>query len=128
MPAPLQIVVRAWYTEELQIPVRLSYAPDEDPTVVTMTFIEQAGGVDWMIGRELIANGLVKHVGLHDVEIWPVLNRVLVGLLSEEKPVIVEFDLKDVAAFIHATFLMVPNGQEFSMIDWDEELTKLLEQ
>lgn len=121
----LEVVLRGWYTDALQIPVKFRWTP-QNPVIVNMIFMDYADNITWEVGREVLANGLFEKVGLFDIKIWPEYDRVCVRLSNGAKDIIVKFEKREVASFIHATFKAVPNGEEYN-IDWDEEAKQLLE-
>lgn len=126
MPATLDMMIRGWYTDELQILCKFSWDP-RFPSAVSITFID-AGNVIWTMDRDLLALGLFVESGEGDVVISPVDDRAVGVLLrTAEGQAKVVFDKHAVAQFIHATFLIVPRGQEFAQVDWDKELSNLTE-
>lgn len=124
-----EVVLMGEYKNNLMIPVRFRWTPSE-PYFVTLTFMERGEGdrgVTWNIGRDFIATGLKKQHGFHDVIITPCVTRVSLLLSVKGHECVVIFDIKDIAEFLEATFHVIPEGQEFEGIDWDEEAKQLLE-
>lgn len=97
-----------------------------DPLVVTMVFdVASERPVSWIVSRDLLAGGLVDHVGEGDVRLWPVhdheggLSTVRVRLGSVHTALI-EFAAEPVVTWLAGTYEMVPRGTELDGVDWDE--------
>jgi hypothetical protein len=113
------------------------YYSAEDPYAIRIAF--HAGldePIEWVLGRELLAQGLSDREGLGDVQVWPsaapqdsvpggVLNLELFspsGHAHFEAPAI------ELEEFLHRTYQVVPIGRESEYIDMDTELSALLRQ
>jgi hypothetical protein len=108
--------------------VTLEYDP-ADPLAVKFAFV----GLDakpWHFARDLLAAGLVEHVGYGDVRLWrvggprgDVLNVVLRGTNFDG---FLELPAADVQRFLDRTYRQVPRGAEADHIDLDHLVSRLL--
>lgn len=82
----------------------------------------------WMICRELLRDGCRRPVGEGDIRVgcaWG--SKVLIAHRPPGKThVLVEFNKRDVMAFLERTFVQVPLGYELSMIPFDAQLAAWL--
>ncbi|MFD5540867.1 SsgA family sporulation/cell division regulator [Streptomyces sp. NPDC127079] len=125
-----QLVVSRAYS--LPLCVRLRYEP-ADPYVVRATFFSHSDEpVEWVLGRDLLADGLTGSAGRGDVRIWSAADRgdqaMYVSLGSRAGTALLEVPVQDVKAFLERTEALVPRGTEAGRIDWDVELARLLSQ
>ncbi|HEY1702834.1 MAG TPA: SsgA family sporulation/cell division regulator [Trebonia sp.] len=131
----LQLVVPQ---EDEGVPLVASlYYSAEDPYAIRIAF--HAGldePIEWVLGRELLAQGLSGREGLGDVQVWPsaafrdsvpggVLN---IALSSPFGQAHFEAPATDLGEFLHRTYQVVPIGRESEYIDMDTELSALLRQ
>jgi hypothetical protein len=117
----------------------------EDPYAVKMAFhVGTAERVEWTLARELLAAALHSREGIGDVQVWPstapadpeaeregtASGRGIVNIAMTSPFGHAQFEAPAaaIAAFLHRTYLIVPEGQETNYIDWDAELTQLLSQ
>lgn len=116
----LSVVVRGFYENDLAIPVRL-YFDQDDPSILTVTFLNGAEEVPWQIGRELISDGLEKPSGTGDVVVSPTRsdNRIAIHLSTPSGRASIMFDKQVLDSFLKATYALVPPGSEFESLDWD---------
>jgi hypothetical protein len=123
-----QLVVSHAYS--LPLCVRLRYEP-ADPYVVRAVFFADCDEpVEWVLGRDLLADGLKASAGCADVRIWSAVGRgdqsMYIALGSSAGTALVEVPVRDITSFLQDTEALVPRGTESGHIDWDAELAHLL--
>ena len=83
--------------------------------------------VEWVFARRLLAAGLDLPSGLGDVHVRPLSGgRTMVELRAAEGTALVRFDASDLRRFLWRSFLAVPEGEEFLLLDADRALAELL--
>ena len=117
----------------------------EDPYAVKMAFHVGSGEpVEWTLARELLAAALHSREGIGDVQVWPSVASsdpeagqggtasgygiVNISMTSPFGHAQFEAPAVAIAAFLHRTYQIVPEGEETNYIDFDAELTALLSQ
>ncbi|MEU2421397.1 SsgA family sporulation/cell division regulator [Streptomyces sp. NPDC007851] len=125
-----QLVVSPTYSQPLCMRLRYERA---DPYVVRAAFfIHSDEPVEWVLGRDLLADGLNGYAGHGDVRIWSAADRgdpaMYIALGSRAGTALVEIPVHDVKTFVEGTEALVPRGTESGRIDWDAELAYLLSQ
>lgn len=125
-----QLVVSRTYS--LPLCMRLRYEPD-DPYIVRAAFFPHSDEpVEWVLGRDLLTDGLKGSAGHGDVRIWSAVGRgdqaMYIALGSRAGTALLEVPVQDVKAFLERTEALVPRGTEAGRIDWDVELAHLLSQ
>ena len=129
-PITLQLVGPQSWTE---VPALLCYDPS-DPFAVRIAFGDQDdvdgdGGIAWLVGRELLQEGLEHPTGDGDVRVWPAHTASDVLFLHLRAPsgeALFELSRATVAAFLRHTEALVPTGSETSLMLLDQELATLL--
>ncbi|WP_306193118.1 SsgA family sporulation/cell division regulator [Streptomyces sp. MK5] len=124
----VQLVVSHVYS--LPLCVRLRYE-DADPYVVPATFfVDCDEPVEWVLGRDLLADGLEGSAGHADVRIWSATGRgdqsIYIALGSSAGTAFLEVPVQDISSFLQDTQVLVLRGTESGLIDWDAELAHLL--
>ncbi len=119
-----------------EVAAGLAYHPD-DPHAVRIRFGIQpgtdgddAGGVEWMLGRDLVHAGLTHPTGAGDVRLWPARTAVDVLFLELRSPsgyALFELARSVVADFLRDTERLVPRGAESDLAAVGEELQALLQ-
>ncbi len=112
------------------LPVTMRYE-SRDPYAVHATFRTGRGeGVDWVFARELLAEGVSRHVGEGDVRVWPGshdgLDVVYIALTSPDGEALLAAPLADLIEFVRRTQALVPDGSESRHLDLDTAITALL--
>jgi hypothetical protein len=102
-----------------------------DPYAVTMVFRTGVQEVFWTFGRELLVDGLFEPTGDGDVHVWPCLSSdgsavVIIELCSPDGELLVQAGSRNVTTFVQNMLDSVPDGQESSFVDFDDELTEIL--
>jgi hypothetical protein len=129
-PITLQLVGPQSWTE---VPALLCYDPS-DPFAVRIAFGEMGEqddeeGIAWLVGRELLQEGLEHPTGEGDVRVWPAQASTDVLFLHLRAPsgeALFELSRATVAAFLRHTEALVPAGAESALLDLDQELDTLL--
>ncbi|KOV81754.1 SsgA family sporulation/cell division regulator [Nocardia sp. NRRL S-836] len=104
--------------------VDLHYRTD-DPHAVTMRFHARDQESTWLVGREVLSQGLLAPAGLGDVRLRPGTGDVLVlELLSEDSHAVFHLAAEDLRRFLQSTYGVVPAGYE--VIDFELLLKDLL--
>jgi hypothetical protein len=94
------------------VETQLLYQAD-DPFAVTMRF--QAGGAvaTWIMGRDLLAEGMTAPAGLGDVRVRPQAGRTLVlELISDLHVTVFLVPAGTLRKFLDASYRLVPPGTE----------------
>ncbi|MGC5363846.1 SsgA family sporulation/cell division regulator [Streptomyces sp. DT24] len=85
-----------------QIPVALRYDATADPPTVHVTF---PGGTDWVLGRDLLEDGLRTPVERGGVRVWPCGRaQLVVELHSPDGVEVIELDNGPLIRFLDRTY------------------------
>ncbi|MCP2241537.1 SsgA family sporulation/cell division regulator [Lentzea aerocolonigenes] len=104
--------------------VDLQYRSD-DPHAVTMRFQARDQESTWLVGRELLADGLLAPTGLGDVRLRPEGGDVLVlELFTEDSHAVFHMSAEELDRFLRSTYAAVPAGRE--VVDFELLLKNLL--
>ncbi|MGW7253821.1 SsgA family sporulation/cell division regulator [Streptomyces sp. NPDC054834] len=127
-----RVAVQLVVSHDCSVPlcVRLRYEPT-DPYVVHAVFLVDCDEpVEWVLGRDLLADGLKGSAGCADVRIWSAVGRgdqsMYIVLASPAGTALLEVPVRDITSFLQDTEALVPRGTESGHIDWDAELAQLL--
>ncbi len=108
----------------------LSYDPADPFAVAVSLRAEGSPAVDWVVARDLLADGLTAPAGEGDVGVWPSTSRgaavVCLSLCSPDGQALLFGAHADVSEFLERTFAEVPAGGEAEMIDMDALVDHLL--
>ncbi|QIY69946.1 SsgA family sporulation/cell division regulator [Streptomyces sp. RLB1-33] len=123
----VQLVISRTYS--LSVCMSLRYEPT-DPYVVRATFFTDTDEpAEWVLGRDLLADGLRGSAGCGDIRIWPAVSRgdqaMYLVLRSPAGTALLEVPVQDVRTFLENTEALVPRGTESGHIDWNLELANL---
>lgn len=92
-----------------------------DPYAVTMRVTDGGGRVEWVFGRELLADALgTGHAGVGDVVVTVRGDLVVLGLSSPDGAGTAVFRRRDVAVFVARTHEIVLPGTESALLDWSD--------
>ncbi|MEV7979964.1 SsgA family sporulation/cell division regulator [Streptomyces sp. NPDC086519] len=126
----VQLVVSHAYS--LPLCVRLRYEPADPYVIRAAFFVDCDKPVEWVLGRDLLADGLEGSAGHADVRIWSAAGRgdqsIYIALGSSAGTALLEVPVQDISSFLQDTQALVPRGTESGLIDWDAELAHLLPQ
>lgn len=125
-----QLVVSRDYS--LPMRMRLCYEPT-DPYAVRAVFVVHGHEpVEWVLGRDLLSDGLTGSAGDGDIQVWPAVGpgdeAMYITLGSSAGTVLLEVPVLDIKSFLENTEALVPRGTESGRIDWHTELALLLSQ
>lgn len=127
-------VIQALVTFELRMPwvgttlvsVNLTY-DTRDPYAVTFAPRDDFAGTQWLLGRDLLCEGMFADTGDGDVRVTPTPDgsAVVVELNSPDGAAMMQTSTSELAAFLDRTYQVVPVGEESRWFDFDQELAKL---
>ncbi|MFD4565190.1 SsgA family sporulation/cell division regulator [Streptomyces sp. NPDC058467] len=126
----MQLVISRTYSLSMRMSLR--YEPT-DPYVVRATFFTDTDEpAEWVLGRDVLADGLTGSAGCGDVRVWSAVGRgdqvMHIVLGSPAGTALLEVPVQDVKAFLENAEALVPRGTESGRIDWDLELANLFAQ
>ncbi|RLK60888.1 MULTISPECIES: SsgA family sporulation/cell division regulator [Actinokineospora] len=111
---------------------RWTYRANEPYTVVAAFQADADRWVEWIFGRDLLAEGLVRAAGDGDVRLAPVTTggtaKLALEIESPDGHAVLELDHAAVQSFFATTTAMVPLGGEADFFDIDaliEEITNV---
>ncbi|WP_328513228.1 SsgA family sporulation/cell division regulator [Streptomyces mirabilis] len=126
---PVQLVVS--HEMSFSASVTLQYEPS-DPYAVRAAFtvVGSDGTVEWIIGRDLLADGLEGPVGEGDIRVWPAEERDVSDLYILLNPpagtALLKAPAQEIKAFLQEAEAVVPRGAEPGRIDLDVLLAHLI--
>ncbi|MFJ3276790.1 SsgA family sporulation/cell division regulator [Streptomyces sp. NPDC086776] len=126
---PVQLVVS--HEMSLSMYMRLRYEPT-DPYAVRAAFTldDSDEAVEWIIGRDLLIEGLKGPVGEGDVRFWPAGERdrgsVYIALKPPDGVALLEAPAQAIKKFLQETEAHVRMGSESEHIDSDALLRHLV--
>lgn len=100
-----------------------------NPLTVCLEFIPKQGNpVKWVVGRDILLDGLSSLSGSGDIQVWPA-SPTTVGVWMANQSGEAEFSvaLDVLRDFLAATLHRLPRGREFDHVDMDYELARLSE-
>lgn len=105
----------------VDLPAVLGYYP-EDPWAVEVTFGKPGEAVRWLIGRDLLLQGMTDPAGEGDVQLWPSIDEygraaVVIELRSPHGRLVTQLPTRDLGSFLGRTLLLVPEGTERIDVD-----------
>ncbi|MFD5824433.1 SsgA family sporulation/cell division regulator [Lentzea sp. NPDC060358] len=104
--------------------VDLQYRSD-DPHAVTMRFHTRDQESTWLVGRELLSDGLMSPAGMGDVRLRPGDGDMLVlELFTEDSHAVFHMSADELGRFLDSTYAAVPAGRE--VVDFELLLKDLL--
>ncbi|MER6260543.1 SsgA family sporulation/cell division regulator [Streptomyces sp900105245] len=125
-----QLVVSRTYAQPLCM--RLRYEPADPYVVRAAFFVHSDEPVEWILGRDLLTDGLNGCAGHGDIRIWSAAGRgdesLYIALGSSAGTALLDVPMQDLSSFLQDTQALVPRGTESGLIDWDAELAHLLPQ
>jgi len=124
----VQLVISRTYS--LSTCMSLRYEPTDPYVVRAVFFTDTDEPAEWVLGRDLLADGLRSSAGSGDIRIWPAVGRgdqaMYIVLGSPAGTALLEVPVQDVRTFLDDTEALVPRGTESGHIDWNLELPNLL--
>jgi hypothetical protein len=116
----------------VELPATFGYDAG-DPWAVRITFAAGRGGaatpVRWVVGRELLLQGLTDPAGEGDVQLFPSVDEdgraaVVIELCSPDGRLVLQLRTSDLYRFLSRTLAVVPLGTE--AIDLDDLVDALV--
>jgi hypothetical protein len=110
-----------------QVDTQLSYRAT-DPYAVVIAFADE--NVEWVVGRDLVADGLCRSAGIGDVRIGPDPTDetgTLIELSSPGGTASLRVDSDVLADFLRQTTELVPVGTESHCLDLDLMIAQLVD-
>ncbi|MFE2688401.1 SsgA family sporulation/cell division regulator [Streptomyces mirabilis] len=126
---PGQLVVS--HEMSLSMSMRLRYEPS-DPYAVRATFavVGSDETVEWIIGRDLLADGLEGPAGEGDIRVWPAeepdVSDLYLLLNPPDGTALLKAPAREIKTFLQETEAVVPRGAEPGHIDSDALLAHLI--
>ena len=116
--------------DAVPLPVSLRYCAT-DPYAVRAVFSGDGMEVEWVFARDLLRRGLSAPIGDGDVHVWPCLSSdgsavVIIELCSPDGELLVQAGSRSVTRFVQGMLASVPDGQESTFVDFDDELAQIL--
>lgn len=115
--------------EGLLLTATLRYDPC-DPYAVEATFRARDESISWVLGRDLLSEGLLAACGEGDVRVWPTVDErravVVLQLSSPDGSALLIADADSLERFLRRTYAAVPLGDEGEHLDVDTALARLL--
>jgi hypothetical protein len=94
------------------VETELLYQAD-DPFAVTMRFHAGGAVATWIMGRDLLAEGMTAPAGLGDVRVRPCTGRTLMlELVSDRHVTVFRLPTGTLRKFLDASYRLVPPGSE----------------
>ncbi|WP_086826512.1 SsgA family sporulation/cell division regulator [Allokutzneria sp. NRRL B-24872] len=110
------------------VEVEFSYST-RDPYAIQVLFNPYGDqSVQWILARDLLADGLLAEAGEGDVRIWPVMDELDVVVLEFTTPAgQARFgaDPEDLVDFLNETYELVEPGKESRWFDFEQEMAML---
>ncbi|MFF1744491.1 SsgA family sporulation/cell division regulator [Streptomyces mirabilis] len=123
----VQLVISRTYS--LSMCMSLRYEPTDPYVVRAIFFTDTDEQAEWVLGRELLADGLTGSAGCGDIRVWPAVGRgdqaMYIVLRSPAGTALLEVPVQDIRTFLEHTEALVPRGTESGHIDWELELANL---
>jgi hypothetical protein len=120
--------------EGLRLTATLRYQPS-DPYAVEATFRAGDEAISWVLGRDLLSEGLTKVSGEGDVRVWPTVDLgesdeksrvVMLQLSSPDGRALLAAPAEEVGAFLAETYQVVAPGDEGDHLDIESVVERLL--
>ncbi|MFD5794210.1 SsgA family sporulation/cell division regulator [Streptomyces diastatochromogenes] len=127
----LQVELIVSHEMSSSISMRLRYEPS-DPYVVRAAFAaaDSDEAVEWIIGRDLLTDGLKGPVGEGDIRVWPVgeadLGDLYILLNPPGGTALLKAPAQEIRTFLQEAEVVVPRGDELEYIDLDALLALFL--
>ncbi len=111
----------------IDLPAALSYDPS-DPWAVRLDFGRPGDTVQWVVGRDLLLEGVTDPAGEGDVMVWPSIDEycravVVLEFCSPHGRLVTQVSTRELNRFLARTVALVPRGAE--AIDLDELVAEL---
>jgi hypothetical protein len=111
------------------VDVELRYDTRDPFAVYALFEPEGARAVQWILSRDLLADGLIVRTGEGDVRMWPAPDEpemVLIEFVTPKGQARFEALAQDIADFLDSTYAVVLPGEEDNWFDFDEEIQRMI--
>src|ERR1041384_1482261 len=111
------------------VDVELRYDTRDPFAVYALFEPEGARAVQWILSRDLLADGLIVRSGDGDVRIWPDADdteMVIIEFCTPKGQARFEAFAQDIADFLDTTYEVVLPGAEDNWFDFDQEIQRMI--
>ncbi|TCO65898.1 SsgA family sporulation/cell division regulator [Actinocrispum wychmicini] len=111
------------------VDVELRYDTRDPFAVYALFEPEGARAVQWILSRDLLADGLIVRTGEGDVRMWPApddAEMVLIEFVTPKGQARFEALAQDIADFLDSTYEVVLPGDEDNWFDFDHEIQRMI--
>ncbi|RSN19279.1 sporulation protein SsgA [Amycolatopsis sp. WAC 04169] len=126
---PMDFTVLCVVNGRAEVRGHFSY-DSRDPYTVRAFFARgEDDFVEWVFGRELLADGLLRAAGHGDIRIRPSSDDhalIVIELTSPFGTAVLAAPRQALDEFLACAAEIVPLGEEHRLLDWDSELERLL--
>ncbi len=116
-------------TDGLPLESTLRYCAT-DPFAIEATFRAGSDAISWVLGRDLLNDGLLGESGEGDVRVWPAIEDrkrvVMLELTSPDGRALLAADALRLEAFLQRTYEAVPLGYEGEHLNLDRTIARLM--
>jgi hypothetical protein len=111
------------------VDVELRYDTRDPFAVYALFEPEGARAVQWILSRDLLADGLIVRTGEGDVRVWPAphdTELVMIEFVTPKGQARFEAEAQDLADFLDTTYEVVLPGEEDKWFDFDDEIQRMI--
>lgn len=111
------------------VDVELRYDTRDPFAVYALFEPEGARAVQWILSRDLLADGLIVRSGDGDVRVWPAPENeemVIIEFVTPKGQARFEAHAQDLADFLDTTYEVVLPGAEENWFDFDAEIERMI--
>ncbi|MFC0109691.1 SsgA family sporulation/cell division regulator [Kibdelosporangium aridum] len=111
------------------VDVELRYDTRDPFAVYALFEPEGARAVQWILSRDLLADGLIVRSGDGDVRVWPDPENeemVIIEFVTPKGQARFEAHAQDLADFLDTTYEVVLPGAEENWFDFDAEIERMI--
>jgi len=111
------------------VDVELRYNTRDPFAVYALFEPEGARAVQWILSRDMLADGLIVRTGEGDVRMWPAPDDTELALIEFVTPkgqARFEALAQDLADFLDTTYEVVLPGEEEQWFDFDDEIQRMI--
>ncbi|CAM4109364.1 SsgA family sporulation/cell division regulator [Kibdelosporangium persicum] len=111
------------------VDVELRYDTRDPFAVYALFEPEGARAVQWILSRDLLADGLIVRTGDGDVRMWPDKKDnelVVIEFVTPKGQARFEAHAQDIADFLDTTYEVVLPGAEDEWFDFDAEIARMI--
>ncbi|MET0134998.1 MAG: SsgA family sporulation/cell division regulator [Kibdelosporangium sp.] len=111
------------------VDVELRYDTRDPFAVYALFEPEGARAVQWILSRDLLADGLIVRSGQGDVRVWPApddAELMIIDFVTPKGQARFEAVAQDMADFLDSTYEVVLPGDENNWFDFDDEIQRMI--